>query len=77
MQRLLQSVAKAIARQAREILERKAPVRGTPEYGASHKGEETWGFGLVLRPSGPFKSRQKSLGPSGPLGAADLIAQGA
>jgi len=26
---------------------------------------------------GPFKSRQKSVGPSGPLGAADLNAQGA
>jgi hypothetical protein len=26
---------------------------------------------------GPFKSRQKSLGPSGLFGAADLIAQGA
>jgi len=30
-----------------------------------------------LSPSRPFKRRQKSLGPSGPLGAAYLIAQGA
>ena len=30
-----------------------------------------------LSPSGPFKSRQKSLDPSGPLGAAYLTAQGA
>ena len=77
MQRLLQSVAKAIARQARGLLERKAQVRESTRVWASHKGEETWGFGLVLRPSGPFKSRQKSLGPSAPLGAADLNAQGA
>ena len=28
-------------------------------------------------PSRPFKSRQKTLGPSGPLGAAYLNAQGA
>jgi hypothetical protein len=32
---------------------------------------------VVWSQSGPFKSRQKSLGPSGLLAAADLTAQGA
>ena len=40
------------------------------EQGGGQVGKES------LSRSGPFKSRQK-LGPSGPLGAADLVAQGA
>jgi hypothetical protein len=58
MQRLLQSVAKAIARQTRGLLERKAPVRESTRVWSEPRGRITVGFRARAAPVGAVqKSR--------------------
>src|SRR6516164_4238034 len=67
MQRLLQSVAKAIARQARGLLERKAPVRESTRVWSEPQGRRNVGFRARAAPTGAV---QKSAEISWPVGAS-------
>src|SRR3974377_675976 len=67
MQRLLQSVAKAIARQARGLLERKAQVREGTRVWSEPQGRRD--VGSRARPA-PVGAVQKSAEISWPVGAS-------
>src|SRR6516164_29854 len=67
MQRLLQSVAKAIARQARGLLEQKAPVRESTRAWSEPQGRRNVGFRAR---AAPVAAAQKSAKISWPLGVS-------